>query len=37
VTMSMPVGALMLLVTTALKVRDEWRGRAARNVAVDVI
>ncbi len=37
VTMSMPVGALMLLVTTALKVRDEWRCRAARNVAVDVI
>ena len=37
VTMSMPVGALMLLVTTALKVRDELRGQAARNVAMDVV
>ena len=37
VTMSMPVGALMLLVTTAIKMRDEWRGRVARNVAIDVV
>jgi TRAP-type transport system small permease protein len=37
VTMSMPVGALMLLVTTAIKMRDEWRGRVARNVAMDVV
>jgi TRAP-type transport system small permease protein len=37
VTMSMPVGALMLLVTTAIKMRDEWRGQVARNVAIDVI
>jgi TRAP-type C4-dicarboxylate transport system permease small subunit len=37
VTKSMPVGALMLLVTTALKVRDELRGQAARNVAMDVV
>jgi hypothetical protein len=35
--MSMPVGALMLLITTALKVRDELRGQVARNVAVDVV
>ena len=27
VTMSMPVGALLLLLTTALKGRDEWRSR----------
>ncbi|MES2685305.1 MAG: TRAP transporter small permease subunit [Pseudomonadota bacterium] len=26
VTMSMPVGALLLLVTTVLKIRDDWRG-----------
>ena len=37
VTMSMPIGALMLLVTTAIKMRDEWRGQVARNVAIDVI
>jgi TRAP-type C4-dicarboxylate transport system permease small subunit len=29
VTMSMPVGALLLLITTALKVRDELRAGAA--------
>lgn len=28
VTMSVPVGALLLLATTVLKVRDELRGRA---------
>lgn len=28
VTMSMPVGALLLLITTALKIRDELRGGA---------
>lgn len=34
VTMSLPVGALLLLVTTALKARDELRGRhAARHPA----
>jgi TRAP-type C4-dicarboxylate transport system permease small subunit len=37
VTMSMPVGALMLLITTALKVRDELRGQVARNIAMDVV
>jgi TRAP-type C4-dicarboxylate transport system permease small subunit len=29
VTMSLPVGALLLLITTLLKVRDELRGSAA--------
>ena len=37
VTMSMPVGALMLLATTLLKVRDELHGKVAVNVAVDVV
>ena len=37
VTMSMPVGALMLLATTLLKARDELRGKVAVNVAVDVV
>lgn len=37
VTMSMPVGALMLLVTTLLKVRDELHGKVAVNVAADVV
>lgn len=37
VTMSFPVGAAMLLVTTALKVRDEFRGRVAPNVAMDAL
>jgi TRAP-type transport system small permease protein len=30
ITMSMPVGAALLLVTTALKVRDELRGGGTR-------
>ena len=30
VTMSLPVGALLLLITTALKVRDELRGERRR-------
>ncbi len=29
VTMSLPVGAALLLLTTALKIRDAFRGRAA--------
>lgn len=37
VTMSFPVGALMLLVTTALKMRDELQGRVQQNVAMDVL
>lgn len=37
VTLSFPVGALMLLVTTALKMRDELQGRAHANVALDVV
>ena len=37
VTMSLPVGALLLLITTILKVRAELRGETAENRAVDVI
>lgn len=36
VTMSFPVGALMLLVTTVIKIREELRGHAQVNVAMDV-
>jgi TRAP-type C4-dicarboxylate transport system permease small subunit len=36
VTMSMPIGAALLLVTTILKVRDEMRGIAHTSHAVDV-
>ncbi len=37
VTMSLPVGAMLLLVTTALKVRAELRGEHAQSQAVDVL
>jgi TRAP-type C4-dicarboxylate transport system permease small subunit len=37
VTMSLPVGAMLLLITTALKVSAEWRGEYAESRAVDVI
>ena len=37
VTMSLPVGGLLLLVTTALKVRDELRGEVAESRATDVL
>ena len=37
VTMSLPVGALLLLVSTALKVRAELRGEHAENRATDVL
>ena len=37
VTMSLPVGAALLLVTTALKIRGEIRGERAENRAVDVL
>jgi len=37
VTMSLPVGAALLLVTTALKIRGEFRGERAENRAVDVL
>jgi TRAP-type C4-dicarboxylate transport system permease small subunit len=40
VTMSLPVGALLLLITTALKVRDELQGRGevhATGASTDVI
>ncbi len=37
VTMSMPVGAALLLLTTILKVRDEMRGVRHESHGVDVI
>ena len=37
VTMSLPVGALLLLITTVLKVRAELRGEHAESRAVDVL
>jgi TRAP-type transport system small permease protein len=37
VTMSLPVGALLLLITTVLKVRAAWRGEYAESRAVDVL
>ena len=37
VTMSLPVGAALLLLTTALKIRGEFRGERAENRAVDVL
>jgi TRAP-type C4-dicarboxylate transport system permease small subunit len=37
VTMSLPVGAMLLLITTALKVRAELRGEHAETRAVDVV
>ena len=37
VTMSFPAGALMLLVTTVLKVRDELHGKVQPNMATDVL
>jgi TRAP-type transport system small permease protein len=37
VTMSFPVGALMLLATTGIKIRDALRGRVRENVALDVV
>jgi TRAP-type transport system small permease protein len=37
VTMSLPVGAMLLLITTALKVRADLRGEHAGNQAVDVL
>jgi TRAP-type C4-dicarboxylate transport system permease small subunit len=37
VTMSLPVGALLLLTTTLLKVRSELRGEHAESRAADVL
>ena len=37
VTMSFPAGALMLLVTTLLKVREALQGRQVANFATDVL
>lgn len=34
VTMSLAVGGLLLLITTILKIRDEWRGTASHTTAV---
>jgi TRAP-type C4-dicarboxylate transport system permease small subunit len=37
VTMSLPVGAVLLMVTTVLKVRSQWRGEQAQTRTVDVL
>ncbi len=37
VTMSLPVGAMLLLITTALKVRAELHGERAESRAADVL
>jgi TRAP-type transport system small permease protein len=37
VTMSLPVGAALLLVTTALKICGEFRGERTENRAVDIL
>jgi TRAP-type transport system small permease protein len=37
VTMSMPVGALLLLASTVIKMRDELRGQGHLQAAVDVL
>ena len=37
VTMSLPVGALLLLITTFLKMRSELRGEHAESRAADVL
>jgi TRAP-type transport system small permease protein len=37
VTLSLPVGALLLLITTGLKVRAELRGEYVETKAVDVL
>lgn len=36
VTMSLSVGGLLLLITTILKLRDEWRGRPAQTATVTI-
>lgn len=37
ITMSLPAGGLLLLITTALKVRAEWHGEVAEDRARDVV
>jgi TRAP-type transport system small permease protein len=37
VTLSLPAGAILLLVTTCLKVRDDLRGDRPENRAVDIL
>lgn len=36
VTMSLSVGGLLLLITTLLKIRDEWRGQPAQTASAAV-
>jgi TRAP-type transport system small permease protein len=37
VTLSLPVGAILLLITTFLKARDDLRGERTENQAVDIL
>jgi TRAP-type C4-dicarboxylate transport system permease small subunit len=37
VTLSLPVGALLLLVTTLRKIKGAWRGEAVEHHSVDVL
>jgi len=37
VTMSLPVGGLLLLISTVLKMRDELQGKIAVNAAADIL
>ena len=37
ITMSLPVGALLLLITTVLKIRAEWRGEHTEGQTFDVL
>jgi TRAP-type transport system small permease protein len=37
VTMSMPVGALLLLITTVLKARADWRGEHVKSAFTDIV
>ena len=37
VTLSLPVGAILLLITTALKLRDDLRGERPESQAVDIL
>jgi TRAP-type C4-dicarboxylate transport system permease small subunit len=37
VTLSLPVGAILLLITTFLKARDDLRGERPENQAVDIL
>lgn len=37
ITLSLPVGGVLLLITTALKIRDEWHGAIAPDRSRDVV